>query len=435
MYEDIFNSDDRIKNKRRKITTRGLSGLTNIGNTCYMNSILQCFGALDKFRSYLLNQDLYKKIIKNNITSRLAEKERKRLNLTKKDNVPILKRDIDSEYENSITMELGNILKEMWNENNEIELVTFKKILGKKNSQFGGYRQQDSEELLTFILSEIHEELSRKTKVKFPNTTDKIRDLIKIKKECLNLNRDDTILENDEIKMKANEYWKSCIAKYPNECTIVSAYVHWDDYISKGHSYITQLFGGLFYSELKCNDCNYISKIFEPFTSISLPVNEDGKETLEDCLINFSKEEEMTGKGQFKCDNCKKQVEGTKRMYIFEPPEILILHLKKFKRKNNGITFEKSRSLVDFPITGLKLDETYTPIHIKKNYVYDLKAVSKHMGSSIRSGHYVAYCNNSLNDKWYKFDDNHVNNIEFNTEEELKRIIQYDAYVLFYVKR
>ena len=49
--------------KRKQITVRGLSGLDNIGNTCYMNSVLQCLSNCDLFRDYLFNATFVKTLI------------------------------------------------------------------------------------------------------------------------------------------------------------------------------------------------------------------------------------------------------------------------------------------------------------------------------------------------------------------------------------
>ena len=50
------------KVERLKVTVRGLSGLENIGNTCYMNSIIQCLTSLDFLRSWLLKNKYEKQL-------------------------------------------------------------------------------------------------------------------------------------------------------------------------------------------------------------------------------------------------------------------------------------------------------------------------------------------------------------------------------------
>ena len=36
----------------------GLTGLTNQGNTCYMNSIIQCLSNCKDFRNFILNDNI-----------------------------------------------------------------------------------------------------------------------------------------------------------------------------------------------------------------------------------------------------------------------------------------------------------------------------------------------------------------------------------------
>lgn len=53
---------------------------------------------------------------------------------------------------------------------------------------------------------------------------------------------------------------------------------------------------------------------------------------------------------------------------------------------------------------------------------YELVAVGVHLGSAF-GGHYFAYC---LRDRWYKFDDSTV------TEVDLSRVLSSQAYLLCY---
>lgn len=60
--------------------------------------------------------------------------------------------------------------------------------------------------------------------------------------------------------------------------------------------------------------------------------------------------------------------------------------------------------------------------------IYDLYAVSNHFGS-LNGGHYTAFCQNSLDKKWYEFDDSSVSSISASSA------VTKAAYVLFYRRR
>ncbi|XP_061433105.1 ubiquitin carboxyl-terminal hydrolase 43-like [Lethenteron reissneri] len=60
---------------------------------------------------------------------------------------------------------------------------------------------------------------------------------------------------------------------------------------------------------------------------------------------------------------------------------------------------------------------------------YDLYAVCNHNGRLLQSGHYTAFCKNSLDGQWYCFDDSAVEAVE----EE--RVCTRAAYILFYQRR
>ncbi len=74
-----------------------------------------------------------------------------------------------------------------------------------------------------------------------------------------------------------------------------------------------------------------------------------------------------------------------------------------------GATFvrrNKLDNLVHFPIEGLDLSKCVKGPSEKK-HVYDLFAVSEHIGG-MGGGHYTAICKNYRDEKWYDCNDSHV---------------------------
>lgn len=145
---------------------------------------------------------------------------------------------------------------------------------------------------------------------------------------------------------------------------------------------------------------------------------------LKDLIENFSKKEILTSENQWFCPKCKSEQLAEKKMDIYTCPDILIIHLKRFRNQQKLDTF------VNFPLTGLDLTKQVKSIKKEnENYIYDLIGVGNHYGST-HGGHYVAFAKNHLKNKWYEFNDDSVNEID---NED--KVVNKSAYVLFYRRR
>ncbi|KAL1708415.1 hypothetical protein EV121DRAFT_254436 [Schizophyllum commune] len=170
-----------------------------------------------------------------------------------------------------------------------------------------------------------------------------------------------------------------------------------------------------------------------------------GPITLQDCLDEFTKEEQLGEDDLWYCPQCKKHQQATKRFDLWKTPDILVVHLKRFS--NSRALRDKIDAFVDFPIEGLDLagmaGERKVANRLKEEGVdaselnlgntdepllYDLFAVDEHMGG-LGGGHYRAYALNHETEKWYHFDDSFV------TEAEAKDSVNSNAYLLFYRRR
>ncbi|CAF5081085.1 unnamed protein product, partial [Rotaria magnacalcarata] len=125
------------------------------------------------------------------------------------------------------------------------------------------------------------------------------------------------------------------------------------------------------------------------------------KLTLESCLREFCSLERLEDAWPCQQEKCKKYTKATKQLQFYSLPSILIIQLKRFSHEN-GLR-QKVDTFVDYPINGLDLSSF---ILSSEKIIYDLFAVSKHMGS-IYGGHYIACARHETNGKseWYKFDD------------------------------
>lgn len=192
--------------------------------------------------------------------------------------------------------------------------------------------------------------------------------------------------------------------------------------------------------------------------------------TLQECFSLYTSAEKLGQGDAWFCPACNRKQEVVKRMGLWSVPDVLVIHLKRFRQSSSATN--KLSTMVDFPLesfdmslnvmkssnkpqqevssnmvggqmkddntNGLKMWTTLSPWkHPKRfpnqnrrddeeNYMYDLYAVCNHHGSDLQGGHYTAFCRNPTDGQWYNFDDMHTKAI---SEPD---VITKDAYILFY---
>lgn len=133
----------------------------------------------------------------------------------------------------------------------------------------------------------------------------------------------------------------------------------------------------------------------------------------------------MSGESKWKCPNCKQYRDATKKIDIWKLPNLLIIHLKRFKY--DGVWRDKITSNVDYPIENLDLNCFLSgPKQPGISNKYRLCGITYHIGT-MDGGHYTSACRHPELEKWFKFDDTEVK--EISSSSGLKSPA---SYILFY---
>lgn len=154
--------------------------------------------------------------------------------------------------------------------------------------------------------------------------------------------------------------------------------------------------------------------------------------TLDQCLDAFRKREQLGKDDAWFCDRCKTHQCAYKTMDLWNTPNVLVIHLKRFlyeRTLGERVQREKITDLVSFPLTGFDT-RSIVAGGSEGGGVYDLFAVSNHMGG-LGGGHYVAYVKSQEQDQaWWLMNDGLATKIE-----DESQVVSSAAYVLFYKKR
>ncbi|MGH0174594.1 UNVERIFIED_CONTAM: hypothetical protein FKN15_002093 [Acipenser sinensis] len=184
---------------REPQTQPGLCGLSNLGNTCFMNSALQCLSNAAPLTEYFLQDEYEAEINRDNPLGMRGEIAEAYADLTQ---------------------------------------------VGRFAPQFSGYQQQDSQELLAFLLDGLHEDLNR-------------------------------------VKKKPYLALKDAEGR-PDEIVAKEA---WTNHRLRNDSIIVDTVHGLFKSTLVCPECAMVSVTFDPFCYLTLPLPMKKDRTMEVFLV------------------------------------------------------------------------------------------------------------------------------------------------------
>ena len=222
-------------NKSENENEENLVGLYNIGNTCFMNSILQIFLNIKQLKDIFIQENIEKT---KSFLSFILNSENKEINKV-------------VQKKGYLILELIELLKQKWiNEKSTLNPSKFKEICGEYNPIFKTLDQQDAHDFYTFLVDKLHEE----TNIKFRSDN-----------SYNDIQNSETIDTND--------------IDLGNEC--------WANNIRKNASYFYALFMGQLKSTLICSECNTKKIKFEAFSSLEIPIPEEKNIIIEIILFRL----------------------------------------------------------------------------------------------------------------------------------------------------
>lgn len=441
-HDELWQNDD----------LRGLVGLQNLGNTCYINSALQALSNCQQLTRFVL------------------------------DGSPFIK-------EKGLYHSYSELIKEMWIRRSSHYAVPTSIIRNIRcfYPAFRGCTQQDTQEFLRCFLEQLHDELKQPVRRESISTDEshlaEEGDLPPKTNNCSDDGQRSIITDTFEFKISSSVVCSSC----NNVSTTKETFKDLSIPIpSRDHPYYqipvnnqdipetsdvemerpsdssensetaSLLEKASNHASLKPRDSHQHSEIQQ---NVSDGVDDDSDDrescqemqvsylssasrwfwdwisyfsswfwgpqvTLLDCLSIFFGKDPLEGDNEYSCDVCTKKNRGVKFLKILELPEVLCIHFKRYE----SIGSAKITTHVSFPLTGLDLAPFMSENSRPQCTTYNLIACICHHGSALLTGHYTTYALNCYDDQWYEFDDQYVTSVE-NYQVE-----NSEAYILFYQK-
>ncbi|XP_055540357.1 ubiquitin carboxyl-terminal hydrolase 38 isoform X2 [Wyeomyia smithii] len=358
-------------------STNARVGLVNLGNTCYMNSVLQA------------------------------------LVMTKQFSREVLLSKIDAPLFLQIQKLLALLLHSV-----RPELTPRALLAAARPPDFVPGYQQDSSEFLGYLLEKLHEQEKKLIKDQFESNFkghwtlgDKNSQMQESFSSVNGITHNE--LRNNESQLGQQESVAQCSQ------TLLPP------------TLIQKTFDGKLFVTYQCNECGSQSSNLDAFRSfeLSFPESSDlGIEYSVQKLLDFyCSSEKLIGDNQYFCDKCKRLCNGERSIRILKSPRNLILTLKHFRYDQQRHTRAKlMNKVLHDEIISLRI-VTETGHSSVMQYV--LYAAVVHAGTSMDSGHYYTYAQDK-SDCWYKFNDNFVTKC---SADELHSLSSPNTpYILFY---
>ncbi len=214
------------------------SGLHNLGNTCYLSSVIQCLAYSHSLTNYLTDNEYDEDLRLDSPSTQFSK-------------------------------EFRTLIVQLWIKNGVVNPNNFKQIVD-MNMLKNGWKghmvgwQNDAHEFLEFVLDTLHESLKYQPKISISVKVD-----------------DDSLTATDKLALEA--------------------YKRWQNHFDKGYSNIIDSFYGQFLSEIKKGEeVSHCFDPFQVLTlEIPTKKNQSGKKTegnvsLIDCFDKFMETEKIT---------------------------------------------------------------------------------------------------------------------------------------------